>query len=108
MIRPLLILILSCLWLASSAQEATIIDSRHYSHIFGEMRNLRIFFPPGYSKDKQKRYPVIYFFHGWGQRYFGEGGEEQDHARDRAMFTAREAADALRVQRRVDDRHEQA
>ena len=76
MITPIRILILCCLWLASSAQEATIIDSRHYSHTFGEVRNIRIFFPPGYSKDKQKRYPVIYFFHGWGQRYFGEGGEE--------------------------------
>jgi S-formylglutathione hydrolase FrmB len=58
------------------SQEATIIDSRHYSNVFGEIRNFRIFLPKGYSPETQKRYPVIYFFHGWGQRYFGEGSDE--------------------------------
>jgi S-formylglutathione hydrolase FrmB len=57
-------------------QEAAIIDSRHYSNVFGEIRNFRIFLPKGYSANSQKRYPVIYFFHGWGQRYFGEGSDE--------------------------------
>jgi len=27
--------------------------------------------PPGYGADPEKRYPVIYFYHGWSQRYFG-------------------------------------
>ncbi len=54
-----------------NAGEVKIIDSRHYSNVFGEMRNYRIFLPPGYDKNPQKRYPVIYFFHGWSQRYFG-------------------------------------
>jgi S-formylglutathione hydrolase FrmB len=58
------------------SQEAAIIDSRHYSNVFGEIRNFRIFLPRGYTVDGQKRYPVIYFFHGWGQRYFGEGSDE--------------------------------
>lgn len=58
------------------AHSDTIIDSRHYSNVMGEIRNFRIFLPPGYAKNPQKRYPVIYFFHGWGQRYFGEGAEE--------------------------------
>lgn len=60
----------------SVAQSDTIIDSRHYSNVFGEVRNFRIFLPPGYRTNQQKRYPVIYFFHGWGQRYFGEGSDE--------------------------------
>lgn len=60
----------------SLAQPDTIIDSRHYSNVFGEIRNFRIFLPRGYSSNQQKRYPVIYFFHGWAQRYFGEGGDE--------------------------------
>jgi S-formylglutathione hydrolase FrmB len=60
----------------SFSQESAIIDSRHYSNVFGEIRNFRIFLPKGYSNDRQKRYPVIYFFHGWGQRYFGEGSDE--------------------------------
>jgi S-formylglutathione hydrolase FrmB len=55
------------------AGDVTIIDSRHYSNVFGEMRNYRIFLPPGYNENPQKRYPVIYFLHGWSQRYFGIG-----------------------------------
>ena len=54
----------------------TIIDSMHYSNVFGEIRNYRIFLPPAYFQNPQKKYPVIYFMHGWGQRYFGEGGHE--------------------------------
>lgn len=60
----------------AEAQNATITDSRHYSNVFGEIRNYRIFLPPSYHSNKNKRYPVIYFFHGWGQRYFGEGADE--------------------------------
>jgi poly(3-hydroxybutyrate) depolymerase len=57
----------------SFAQEddITIIDSRHYSNVLGEMRNYRIFLPPGYYDNPMNRYPVIYFYHGWSQRYFG-------------------------------------
>lgn len=55
------------------AGDVTIVDSRHYSTVFGEIRNYRIFLPPGYSENPQKRYPVIYFLHGWSQRYFGAG-----------------------------------
>jgi S-formylglutathione hydrolase FrmB len=58
------------------ASDVTIIDSRHYSTVFGEVRNFRIFLPPGYYNDPQKKYPVIYFLHGWAQRYFGSGGDE--------------------------------
>jgi enterochelin esterase-like enzyme len=59
--------------------EVTIIDSRHYSHIMGEIRNYRIFLPPGYSGNAEKRYPVIYFFHGWSQRYFGSSDSYADY-----------------------------
>jgi S-formylglutathione hydrolase FrmB len=54
------------------AQRVTIIDTVHYSNVFGEIRHYRIFLPPGYENGN-KHYPVIYFLHGWGQRYFGEG-----------------------------------
>ena len=78
MTRKLLIIYSLCcaIPLINHAQEAggvTIIDSRHYSNTFGEVRNYRIFLPPGYYKS-EKRYPVIYFFHGWSQRSFGDGG----------------------------------
>lgn len=57
--------------IAQERDSATIIDSRHYSNVFGETRNYRVFLPPSYSQHSDKRYPVIYFFHGWSQRYFG-------------------------------------
>jgi S-formylglutathione hydrolase FrmB len=63
---------------AQSADTVTIHDSRHYSNVFGEMRNYRIFLPPGYFHSPQKRYPVIYFLHGWSQRYFGDGGQKYE------------------------------
>lgn len=61
---------------AQKAGDVTIMDSRHYSNVFGEIRNYRIFLPPGYFANSQKKYPVIYFLHGWSQRYFGDGGPE--------------------------------
>ena len=60
-------------------EKVTIIDSRHYSSVFGEVRNYRIFLPHGYYENPQKRYPVIYFYHGWSQRYFGSGPDGYNH-----------------------------
>ena len=48
---------------------ARIQDLKHYSSVFGEERNFRIFLPPSYDQAAERRYPVIYFFHGWGERY---------------------------------------
>jgi hypothetical protein len=53
------------------SQDITIFDKTHYSSVFGEIRNYRIFLPKGYDENTSKRYPVIYFYHGWSQRYFG-------------------------------------
>jgi pimeloyl-ACP methyl ester carboxylesterase len=41
--------------------------------VFGEIRNFRVFLPPGYYDNPGKKYPVIYYYHGWSQRYFGSG-----------------------------------
>ena len=60
----------------AGGNDPTIIDSRHYSTVFGEVRNYRIFLPSGYYDNVKKRYPVIYFLHGWSQRYFGNSGEQ--------------------------------
>lgn len=53
------------------SQKINIQDKTHYSSVFGEVRNYRIFLPPGYGENPLKKYPVIYFYHGWSQRYFG-------------------------------------
>ena len=60
----------------SNAQNVNIIDSAHYSNVFGEARNYRIFLPANYFDNPRKKYPVIYFMHGWSQRYFGDGGQK--------------------------------
>ena len=63
---------------AQDRDSASIIDARHYSNVFGEARNYRVFLPPSYHEDSQKRYPVIYFYHGWSQRYFGSSNPYGD------------------------------
>ena len=63
---------------AQKANDVTIIDSRHYSWNFGETRNYRIFLPPHYFDNPTKKYPVIYFMHGWSQRYFGSSNPYAD------------------------------
>jgi len=67
----LLLAAAACAW---AAPQARILDLKHYSYIFGEERNFRVFLPPDYDQATGKRYPVIYFFHGWSQR-FNRSGE---------------------------------
>jgi len=71
-------LLLAVITRAQLAGGVTILDSRHYSNVFGEMRSYRIFLPPGYFDNPNKKYSVIYFLHGWSQRYFGDGGQHYD------------------------------
>jgi hypothetical protein len=52
----------------ASAADALIQDRTHDSQVFGETRNYRIFLPPDYATSG-KRYPVIYWFHGYSERY---------------------------------------
>src|SRR5688572_1263274 len=55
---------------ASIAQSPALIqDASHFSEVFGEHRNYRVFLPPNYAQSSPKRYPVVYFFHGSGERY---------------------------------------
>jgi enterochelin esterase-like enzyme len=54
---------------AAQATQATILDVSHQSQVFGEQRFFRIFLPPDYDASSPRRYPVVYFFHGWGERY---------------------------------------
>lgn len=38
-----------------------------YSDSLNETRKLLVVLPPGYEEEKDKKYPVVYFFHGYGQ-----------------------------------------
>jgi poly(3-hydroxybutyrate) depolymerase len=53
---------------AARAGAPIIRDETHYSHVLGETRHYRIFLPADYATSG-KRYPVIYWFHGWSERY---------------------------------------
>ncbi len=59
-----------------------ILDCSHQSQIFHETRHYRIFLPPAYETT-DTRYPVIYWFHGSGERYNqGPSGKEYDRGDD--------------------------
>ncbi|MBI4874196.1 MAG: hypothetical protein HY822_06145 [Acidobacteria bacterium] len=76
------------LWFAAAgvcpAQTARILDLTHTSRVFGEERNFRVFLPPDYERAVGKRYPVIYFFHGWSERHNAppRGGRNYDTGAD--------------------------
>lgn len=44
-------------------------DLSHSSKVFGKEKHYRLYLPDGYEGGKD-RYPVIYFFHGWGGRHY--------------------------------------
>ena len=44
-------------------------DLTHESNVFGHKKFYRLYVPDNYLKSS-KKYPVIYFFHGWGGRHF--------------------------------------
>lgn len=50
-------------------QSAPYRDLSHYSKIFGKEKYYRLYLPAGYEQGDE-RYPVIYFFHGWGGRHY--------------------------------------
>ena len=64
--QPVLLFLL--LALRAHAADPTILDCTHESQVFHETRHYRIFLPPAYSTSTT-RYPVIYWFHGSGERY---------------------------------------
>lgn len=49
------------------------MDVNYFSLVFDREKTYRLYLPVGYN-DGNKRFPVIYFFHGWGGRYFKDDG----------------------------------
>ncbi|HEY8513054.1 MAG TPA: alpha/beta fold hydrolase [Cyclobacteriaceae bacterium] len=44
-------------------------DLSHHSKVFGREKSYRLYLPEGYHNNEE-RFPVIYFFHGWGGRHY--------------------------------------
>ena len=57
------ITIAAVLFAHSLFAEQPFFDRTHVSKVFGEPRHYRILLPPTYETS-DKRYPVIYYFHG--------------------------------------------
>lgn len=53
-------------------------DITHYSKVFGKEKTYRLYLPDNYSQS-DKKYPVIYFFHGWGGRYFKDDSAKLEY-----------------------------
>ena len=51
------------------AQNKPYRDLTHESAVFGKTKTYRLYLPESYNSSTS-RYPVIYFFHGWGGRYY--------------------------------------
>jgi enterochelin esterase-like enzyme len=49
--------------------QSAYTDRQHFSVVFGHDKSYRLYLPEGYESST-KKYPVIYFFHGWGGRHF--------------------------------------
>jgi enterochelin esterase-like enzyme len=50
-----------------SYHNRTYQEKEHDSRVFGQKRKFLLYLPESYTKS-DKRYPVIYYFHGWGGR----------------------------------------
>ena len=80
----LMLLILASAPVNSEDNAMVIQDKKHFSKVFGEERYYRVFLPTSYKADLDRRYPVIYFFHGYGGRYNGPAeGEPSRSAESR-------------------------
>ncbi len=44
-------------------------DRSHDSEVFGKEKHYRLYLPSGYEHGNE-RFPVVYFFHGWGGRHY--------------------------------------
>ncbi|HEY4205350.1 MAG TPA: alpha/beta fold hydrolase, partial [Puia sp.] len=60
--------------------EGVYQDLTHYSKVFGHEKYYRLYLPQGYAGASRK-YPVIYFFHGWGGRHFKDDNAKLEYVK---------------------------
>lgn len=78
-ILPVIFLLISISVFESYSQKpCPYQDLTHYSQAFGTEKTYRIYLPEGYEK-LEKQYPVIYFFHGWGGRFFKDDSAKLEY-----------------------------
>ncbi|MES1160128.1 MAG: alpha/beta fold hydrolase, partial [Bacteroidota bacterium] len=73
-------LLLIVMQAAAAPGDSAYHDCTHYSKVFGHEKYYRLYLPAGYESAKG-RYPVIYFFHGWGGRHFKDDNAKLEYTR---------------------------
>ena len=61
------------------AQNKPYQDLTHESAVFGSTKTYRLYLPEGYNQSPTKRYPVVYFFHGWGGRHYKDDSAKLEY-----------------------------
>src|SRR4051794_21372327 len=74
--RLRLLLLVACLFLGGAAAPArastlagTLFDTELYSPILAREMTFRVYLPPDYFSNDQRRYPTLYMLHGAGGNY---------------------------------------
>src|SRR3981081_2092608 len=80
--------VLSAVVARGQGDTAPYRDLTHYSKVFGQDRWYRLYLPAGYKRGESRRYPVIYFFHGWGGRHFKDDNAKLDYVRLQELVDA--------------------
>ncbi|WP_353720494.1 alpha/beta hydrolase-fold protein [Dyadobacter sp. 676] len=77
-IRVFVAIILLASTTVQGQQPVPYQDLTHDSEVFGHKKHYRLYLPAGYGQST-KRYPVIYFFHGWGGRHFKDDNAKLEY-----------------------------
>lgn len=81
--NKLIVTLALCIFLTEATAQrldpsAPYHDLTHYSKVFGHEKFYRLYLPKGYE-NSSTRYPVIYFFHGWGGRHFKDDSAKLEY-----------------------------
>ena len=68
----------------AAAPSSAYQDLTHFSKVFGRDKFFRLYLPRGYDQS-DRRYPVIYFFHGWGGRHFKDDNAKIEYENIKAL-----------------------
>src|SRR5690606_528663 len=66
------------LFLFSCNKSEPYKDVSFFSDTFQTDRMYRIYLPKGYERNTNTRYPVVYYFHGYGGRYKWDSYDVED------------------------------
>jgi enterochelin esterase-like enzyme len=78
--RVVMALLFFAAFTPNCTQKMPYLDLSHYSKVFGTNRSYRLYLPKGYDQGTT-RYPVIYYFHGWGGRPWKDDNARLDYGR---------------------------